>query len=139
MKNAELPGVEIADHTEPGYRPLIESDGDWMAAIMNGPVESWRVPEEVEQHPATDELFVLVAGRARLIVVGSAETPGEIHQLEMERNVLHNVKAGTWHATPMSQDARFVIVERKGTNVTGSRLVPLTEAQKAAIEPGIAR
>jgi hypothetical protein len=122
-------GVEIADHRGPGYRPLLDSDGDWMAAIMNGRKGSWAAPREIEQHPATDELFVLVAGRARLITAGRGRSPGKPRQREMKKFVLYNVKAGTWHATPMTQAAKFIIIERKGTNIDGSRLVPLGKTE----------
>ena len=101
----QLIGVETAAHDGPGYKPSLESDGEWMAALMNGTSTSWVVPTEIEHHPNTDELFVL-----------------------------YNVKAGTWHATPMKEGARFLIIERTGTNVDGSFLVPLTEAQRAAVK-----
>lgn len=133
MSGQNLPDVDIARHDEPGYRPLLYSDGDWLAALMNGTAESWSVPDEIEQHPGTDELFVLVSGRGLMIVAGNGSEPGEIHQLEMERNVLYNVKAGTWHTTPMTEDARFIIIERKGTELNGSNIVKLTNEQKARI------
>lgn len=133
MPDLEVPGVEIARFDEPGYKPLIYSDGDWLAALMNGTQDSWRVPEQIEQHPQTDELFVLVQGRALLIVAGGGPEPVDFHQLEMERNVLYNVKAGIWHATPMTEDARFVIIERKGTECNGSNIVTLSDEQKALI------
>ena len=41
-----------------------------MAAIVNGTPDSWRAPEEIEVHPNTDELFVLVTGRACLLMGG---------------------------------------------------------------------
>ena len=128
-----LPDVDIARHDEPGYKPLLYSDGDWLAALMNGTPDSWRVPDEIEQHPGTDELFVLVSGRALMIVAGNDTEPGDIHQVEMERNVLYNVKAATWHTTPMSEDGRFLIIEKKGTESNGSNIVQLTDEQKAVI------
>jgi ureidoglycolate hydrolase len=130
----QLIGVETAAHGGPGYRPLLESDGEWMAALMNGTPTSWVVPTEIEHHPHTDELFVLLAGEALLIVAGNGSAPGEIQQVAMEPFVLYNVKAGTWHATPMKEGARFLIIERTGTNIDGSFLVPLTEAQRAAVK-----
>jgi len=133
MRTQKIPGVEIAGHTGPGYKPLLESSGDWMAAIMNGSATSWSVPDIIEQHAGTDELFVLVAGRAYMIVAGNGPEPGAIVQQEMQRHVLYNVKAGTWHINPMTQDATFVIIEETGTNIDGSREVNLTAAQRKAI------
>ena len=138
MAKQRIRGVEIQGHNGPGYKPLIESGGDWMAAVMNGTPASWSVPGVIEQHPNTDELFVLVSGRAYMVVAGNGEKPGRISQHEMQLNVLYNVKAGTWHVNPMTPDARFVIIEKTGTNVDGtSSLVPLTPAQRRAIRIGV--
>jgi len=136
MKTSKLAGVDAAAHDAPGYKPLLVSDGDWMAAIMNGTKTSWTVPTHIEHHPKTDELFVLVAGRAVMIVAGRGKQPGRVWCAEMKRNVLYNVKAGTWHATPMTRRARFIIIERIGTNETGSFLRPLSAAQRSAIRLG---
>ena len=133
MLDSELIGVEVAAWDRPGYKPLIRSAGDWMAALMNGTPDSWRVPDKVEAHPRTAELFVLVAGRAMLITAGNGETPGAIQQVAMRPNVLYNVKAGTWHASPMSPDATFVIIEKTGTDEGGSVYAPLSAEQQAAI------
>jgi ureidoglycolate hydrolase len=133
MNEREAHGLEIAAHDAPGYKPLIRSGGDWMAALMNGTANSWRVPQRIEKHPATDELFVLLAGRGVLIVAGDGDAPAEVQQVEMKRHVLYNVKAGVWHASPMSPDGRFLIIEKTGTEVGGSVYAPLTDAQKAAI------
>ncbi len=133
MGTDTLVGVDIAQHWEPGYKPLLVSDGDWMMALMNGTPTSWEVPAEIEQHPRTDELFVLLTGRAVLITAASGEQPGKVEWLEMQPRTLYNVKAGTWHATPMAPDAQFLIIERTGTNVDGSFLVKLTTEQRAAV------
>ena len=136
MKASKISGVDTAAHDAPGYKPLLVSDGDWMAAIMNGTKSSWTVPTLIEHHPKTDELFVLVAGRAKLIVAGQGKRPGQVRCVEMKRNVLYNVKAGAWHATPMTPRARFIIIERTGTDKTGSFTVPLSAAQRSAIRLG---
>lgn len=136
MAKQTIHGVEIQKHTKPGYKPLIVSDGDWMAAVMNGSSTSWAVPTIIEQHPHTDELFVLVSGRAYMIVAGNGRKPGRIRQYEMQHHVLYNVKAGTWHVNPMTPDAVFLIIEKTGTNIDGSCVVPLTAAQQLGIRIG---
>ena len=133
MRPAKLRGVDIVDHKAPGYKPLIWSDGNWMAALMNGTRTSWSMPAQIEQHPRTDELFVLVAGRAVMVVAGNARKPGKIQQVAMRRHVFYNVKAGTWHITPMTKNAKMVIIERKGTNIDGSILVDFSARQRKAI------
>lgn len=134
MPNDKIAGVDMAEYAAPGYKPLLYSDGDWMAALMNGTKTSWAVPQRIEKHPRTDELFLLTRGRALMITAGSGENPGPLEQTEMKPNVLYNVKARVWHATPMTENGTFVIIERKGTNIDGSVLVDLTEDQKQSIK-----
>jgi ureidoglycolate hydrolase len=133
MPHTDPPGVDTAEHHEPGYKALLVSSRDWMAALMNGTDTSWQVPVEMEKHPYTDELFILLSGSALLVTAGSGPQPGRMCQLEMRPHVLYNVKVGTWHATPMTGDAQFAIVERTGTNGDGSVLAALTPEQQQAI------
>jgi hypothetical protein len=125
------PGVEIVEYNGPSYKPVIQSDADWMAAVMNGWKDSWSMPERIEKHLNSDELFVLLAGTALMITGGSGEEPGKINVLKMKKNLLYNVKKGTWHTTPMKKDGKFLIIERKDTR---TRRVPLTPVQKKAIK-----
>ena len=134
MRNKKIIGLDVAGHWAPGYKPLLNSDGDWMAALMNGTKKSWSVPDIIERHPRTDELFVLTKGRAVMITAGSHKKPGTLRLMPMRHNVLYNVKRGTWHITPMTKDATLVIIERKGTNINGSVLVDLTAEQKQSIK-----
>lgn len=133
--NTEHPiGVEVGQYEEPGYKPVIRSAGDWMAALLNGSDESWSVPEKLEMHPETDELFALMSGKAHLVTGGCGETPGIVEVTPMEAGVLYNVKAGTWHWTPMTRDATFVIVEKTGTNTDGTtRYETLSKEQREGI------
>ncbi|MFC2176518.1 hypothetical protein ACFLR1_06085 [Bacteroidota bacterium] len=126
--------LEIQQFSEPGYKPLIYSQGDWMAALMNGTEVSWKKPSKLEIHPDTDELFVLTSGKANLIMGGKNKSPENIKVINMEKGVLYNVKAGAWHATPMSPDATFVIIEKTGTNITGTFYADLTEEQISKLE-----
>jgi len=128
-----IPGVDIPDCDHAGYKPVLVSDGDWMIAVMNGTEDSWRVPAKLEKHPDTDELFVLVAGRAVMVSGGGGERPGSITCAEMTSNVPYLVRAGTWHATVPTPGARFIIVERTGTNIGGSVAAELTDEQMSQI------
>ena len=125
------PGVEIVEYNGPSYKPVIQSDADWMAAVMNSWKGSWSIPERIEKHLNSDELFVLLAGKALMITGGFGDEPGKISVLNMKKNLLYNVKKGTWHTTPMGKGGKFLIIERKDTR---TRRVPLTDAQKKRIK-----
>ena len=69
-----------------------------------------------------------------MVSAGDGESPGPLRQDEMQLNVPYLVRAGIWHATPMTTDARFIIVERTGTEKEGgSILVDLTSEQLAGL------
>ena len=125
------PGVEIVEYKGPSYKPVIQSDADWMAAIMNGWKDSWSIPERIEKHLNSDELFVLLAGKALMVTGGFGKEPGRISVLNMKKNLLYNVKKGIWHITLMRKDGKFLIIERKDVK---TRRVPLTDAQKKRIK-----
>jgi len=132
-KSKSLPGVDIADHSGAGYKALLKTDGDWIAAIKNGTPDSWKIPSEIDTHPDTDELFVLVSGRGVLMTAGRGAKPGKMSVAEMKKFVLYNVKAGTWHVNSLSPDAKFIIVERGGKFLESSKRVKLKQAQQDAI------
>ena len=127
--------IDIAEYDGPGYKALLETDGDWIAALMNGTPDSWVPPALLEKHNLTDELFVLVSGQGCLVLGGNDEQPGEIEVLPMKQGALYNVKRGAWHATLMTADGKIVIIERnpKGIEKDFTTRVDLTEPQREAI------
>ena len=137
MTENPIPGLEIGDHPDPGWKVLIEDGGGWMAAFMNGDAAEWKLPDRIERHSATDELFLLLAGRAILAVAGDGGEPGEVRAVEMAPGRLHNVKNRTWHACAFGPGSRVLIVDAAGTGKANTAKVAITEEQKAAIQlPG---
>ncbi len=63
----------------------------------------------LEKHLKTDEIFVLLKGRAMLLVGKKAE------QIIMEKGNMYNVKKGVWHNIKVGQDALLLIVENHDT------------------------
>ena len=98
-------GLSVVQWEGPGYKPLVRF-GSWCVAELNH--ASKFAAENIsycERHNRTDEVFVLVAGRATLLV-------GEkLTAVEMERHRAYNVKAGTWHQILTEPGARVLIVE----------------------------
>ena len=137
MTENAIPGLEIGDYQAPGWKVLIEDGGGWMAAFMNGDAKDWKLPDRIERHSATDELFLLLEGRAVLAAAGSGEAPGEVKAVEMAPGRLYNVKNRTWHTCAFGPGSRVLIVEAAGTGKANTAKVPLTDEQKAAIQlPG---
>jgi len=126
--------VEVRSWEEPGYRPLIFSDG-WQVAIANYlPLVSWeRALERIERHRNTDEVFVLLRGRAWLLLAPKGEEVAEVKVVEMERAKVYNVLAGVWHGLVASEDARWVIVENRDTHLTDVEYRRIPEGQRDRI------
>ena len=69
MADARNLSLEVLSWAETGYRPLVFS-ADWQVALLNWePIFDLANVGEIERHNQTDEVFVLVRGRAALFVV----------------------------------------------------------------------
>jgi mannose-6-phosphate isomerase-like protein (cupin superfamily) len=113
MHGTQKRAVEIYAYDGPGYRPLLSSEG-WMIAWLN--YLDAAKPENVkdlERHDYTNEVFVLVEGKADLLIKGE-------HGLEfitMEKGKAYSVGPGIWHGLVMQEGAQCFIVksaERSG-------------------------
>lgn len=128
--------LEVSSHDGPGYLPVVDS-GAWRVALMNrsdkctpGAVAS------MERHNETDEVFVLLHGRAILFVgeAGEGDTAVErIDRCRMELGKAYNVRRAAWHACALSRDAKVLIVENRDTTEANSDCVRLDDAQRAEI------
>lgn len=121
--------IEIREHHEPDYKPMVDYQS-WRVALMNYTADL--LPEKinrVQKHTETDEVFVLMKGRCILFIGEGEESVTKIHAVDMELYKLYNVKKGVWHSHTFSEDARVLIVENRDTVVENSPFVPLSESQ----------
>ena len=121
--------IEIREHHEPDYKPLIDYQS-WRVAVINYTDDL--LPEKinrVQKHTETDEVFVLMTGRCILFIGEGEESVTKIHAVDMELYKAYNVKKGVWHSHTFSKDARVLIVENCDTVVENSPFVPLSESQ----------
>ena len=108
MKLFENNSIAIYDHATAGYEATMNY-GEWRVALMNY-IDELAKLNKYERHLETDEVFVLLEGRATLVVGENREE----HQ--MERFRIYNVKRGVWHGIVYSPDARVLIVENHNTS-----------------------
>ena len=101
--------LEIFEYDGEGYDPTMHYDR-WRVAIANfGPHFDRDRYDYLERHLLTDEVFVLLSGRASLVAGKEfLETP-------LEPCKIYNVKQGAWHALLMDPDAKVLIVENHDT------------------------
>ena len=107
-------GLEIFEYNGEGYNRTMHY-GEWRVAILNyaEPFDEEKA-KYMERHFFTDEVFVLLSGKAKL-VIGLDKQPAKL-----ESGKLYNVKAGVWHQIFVSKDAKVLVIENHNTSVENS-------------------
>ena len=88
----------------------------WQVAYL-GYCERFASLTGMERHMLTDEVFVLLQGKAVLYL--------EEAQVEMEQGVVYNVKKGEWHHIVVSPDASVLVVENRNTTLENTERRPV--------------
>ena len=125
--------IEIREHEEPGYLPLIDYQS-WRVALINYTADY--LPEKIDQmqkHNETDEVFVLLEGQAVLFLGEGGDTVTALHPQVMESKKMYNVKRGAWHCAVLSRDASILLVENCDTGTANSDYWPLTTEMRQLI------
>lgn len=118
-----MDGLEIYEYHGGGYKPLVYNN-EWMVALLN--FEDCMSQEkacEIERHVKTDEVFVLLQGRAAFYLVAGDQP---LRVIEMQPGLIYNVTQGTWHNLLATKDAMFAIVESRDTDKFDTEIRPLT-------------
>lgn len=110
-------GVEVYDYTGELYQTAMRF-GSWRVAYLNHGEELLEENfEKLERHNESDEVFVLLAGNATLII------GEELNRIEMEPHKLYNVPMGVWHHIFTSEGASVLIVENEDTGLENSEFL----------------
>ena len=118
-----MKGLDILEHCGIEYRRLV-NNAKWTLASLN-----WapRFDEsnvcELERHNLTDETFVLLNGKATLLVGEKAD------RIEMEPLKYYNVRAGIWHHIIVSEDARVLVAENANTSKDNTEYLSLATGE----------
>ena len=119
--------LEIRRYDGEGYQPLIDFNS-WRVAILRWmPGMQPENTDRMERHTQTDEVFVLLEGKATLILGGNSPDMMAIHPHKMENGILYNVKQNVWHSVVLSRDATILIVEERDTGETNTEYCQLTK------------
>ena len=102
--------LEIFEYDGVGYNATMHFDS-WRVAIANfGDHFDEERYNYLEAHRLTDEVFVLLSGKATLVIGKNFE------KTELEIGKIYNVKRGAYHALLMARDAKVLIVENHNTS-----------------------
>lgn len=101
-------GLEIKEFNGRGYKRS-HVFGTWCVAFLTQDDE-YTHNTYMERHMKTDEVFVLMKGKATLFI-GENREP-----VEMEPYKIYNVTAGTWHNIVCDEEASVLITENSDTD-----------------------
>ncbi|MBR3086850.1 MAG: DUF1116 domain-containing protein [Kiritimatiellae bacterium] len=114
-----MEGLDIVEYGGEGYRRLV-AGAKWTVATLNYASRfDRRNLCELERHILTDETFVLLAGKATLLIGRDAR------EIEMEPLKYYNVRAGIWHHILVSPDARVLVAENADTSRANSEFLDI--------------
>ncbi len=120
------PGMQIFDWEGEGYQPLLFSH-DWQVALLNWePIFDLNKIGKIERHYQTDEVFVLLKGKAVLFTI---DQNGEMMVEDLRPNTIYNVTQGSWHNLISTRDATWLIVENRDTHLGDTELRPMTSEE----------
>jgi len=125
--------LEIREYDGEGYQPLIDY-GQWRVAFLRylDDLLAERI-ERMERHVETDEVFVLLQGRAMLLLGGNGPGVEAVRPVGMESGRLYNVKRGAWHAILLSRDATILLVENRDTGEANTQYSGLSAGLRRQI------
>ena len=130
--------IEEYTHTGIGYNPFLIRN-NWQVAQLNYiQVQGINDIQKIDVHFETDEVFILIDGKAMLI---AAEKEGDQVSFEiilMEQGVVYNIPKNVWHNIAMFEDARIIIVEKDNTHLGDYDYYYLQEEQKEKLNQQIA-
>ena len=131
--------IEIIPNTKECYTPLVAFESWRVAGLNHCDIVDIAHLNRVERHLETDEVFILTAGRASLIVErgsgvldGPEETGFDV--IPMEPNTVYNIKRGVYHHVVMEKDASIIIVENNDTTAENSEYKELDTVDSKKIK-----
>ena len=117
--------LEVFTYDGSGYNPTMHFDS-WRVAFLNYAERFDRI-EKLERHLLTDEVFVLLSGKAVLLLGEKAQA------VNMETGKIYNVKKGAWHAIKVTPDAKILIVENHNTGLENTQYMSIDSSIGANI------
>ncbi|MGB5435871.1 MAG: hypothetical protein WBM98_08270, partial [Maribacter sp.] len=131
--------IESYKIKENGYHPFLIRDG-WQVAQLNYmPEQHIDNIKKLDVHHLTDEVFILLKGKAVLI---SAQIDSDIVKFEVELmkpNITYNIPVDTWHNIAMEKGCEVLIVEKSNTHLGDFEFYPLNKEKKQEMDALVGR
>ena len=104
-----------------GFDTIIKNECFKCAFITHSPAYAFGAVEEMKRHNATDEIFVLLKGRAVMLIYEN----GEFAEYELSAETAYSVHSKTYHYLAVSEDALVFVTERADTDSSNSEILRL--------------
>ncbi|WP_223551905.1 hypothetical protein [Aestuariivivens sp. NBU2969] len=121
-------GLESYNICEKGFTPFLVDDG-WQVAQLNY-IATQHIDkiDKVEVHQQTDEVFILLEGKATLIVLNKDDKLSFSAHIMLPQ-VTYNIPKGLWHNIAMEKGSKVLIVEKSNTHLNDVEYFYLTKKQ----------
>lgn len=106
--------ITISNNTESGFNPFVKNPQFICAFITASPMYAPGKIAEMKRHNDTDEVFVLLSGKAVLLTRDSIKEKCQVTQLSP--GTAYIVKASTWHYLALSPDGKVFVTESGAIN-----------------------
>ena len=126
--------LELGEFFGEGYKPVLDFSGWRVAMLRYCDAIDVKHLHQVERHRETNEVFMLTAGEADLILFTGEDSLAEAFVVPMTLNVAYNIGAYGWHHIICSEDAHVVIFERTNTSRENSDYIKLSPEQLATLK-----
>ena len=104
--------LKIEEPTAAGFDTVVMNERFKCAFITHSDYYAFGKVDHMKRHNNTDEIFVLLLGRAVMLTMEH----GEILKQELEPGKAYNVQKGTWHYLAVTEDARVFVAEASDTS-----------------------
>lgn len=109
--------IRISTCDGEGYLPLSMHEGWQVAYLTTCEKHNLHDLENMEVHQHTDELFILLKGKACLLEADYEADEPVFEGICMKPFVMYDVPQGVWHNIAMAPDTLLLIVEKDGTHL----------------------
>lgn len=109
--------------SRPGFETVVETERFKCAFITHDPRYAYGAVREMKRHNKTDEVFVLLSGKATMLILENEQ----FEEIPMQPGVVYNVCTGTWHYLAASQDAVLFVAESSDTSKVNTDVMILAQ------------
>lgn len=132
--------IEMFENSEEGIKCVYKNE-EWLVCIKN-----WKPDNDIsgihqlEVHHATDEQFILAAGKAILITANLKDHKFvDLKLTKMETGKVYNVPKELWFYSITQKDTKMIYVQAADTSMDNSDFIELSEGEVNFIQENAKR